>query len=616
MKTESTLRGVLHHLRHSAVAYLVLLIALILTLLAWRYVSVNVEEQNRVRFEETVDATRDSVDQVASSYIDAMFGARALFMSSQSVEREEWTEYVAGIDPTDRLQGFQALGFAEYVTPAEREEFVERSRREGFPDLTPDVEPGEERPAYFPVVYVGPPNQANTSMVGNDLYSDPAHRSAMNQARDTGSPQATSMVYVLTGTDDDSAADLALRPGFAVYLPVYRRGEDTSNEESRRRVLDGFVVGTFRMGSLLERVLGESFNPGIDLEIYDGENVEESRLLYDEDGIKRATDPRQDTLFTEQTEIEVADRRWTLYFSTLDEFEENASSNLPSFVLTSGVLVSLLLFGVTWLLIRSRIRAERISERLEDANRSLEGANKELEAFSYSVSHDLRAPLRTIDGFSQILLEDYEKVLDAEGQDYLGRVRNASQHMGHLIDDLLNLSRVTRSPLRRDRVDLSSLVSGIARELREADPDREAEFVIAEGIITWGDDSLLLVALKNLIGNAWKFTRKEPVARIEFGVRKGSSPDYPAGPVYYVRDNGAGFDMTYAEKLFGTFQRLHRAQEFEGTGIGLATVQRIVHRHGGRVWAEGEVGEGATFYFTLGRYHVEREEAPQKVELA
>ncbi|MGB3635929.1 MAG: CHASE domain-containing protein, partial [Rubrobacteraceae bacterium] len=419
-------------------AYLVLLIALFLTLLAWGYVRINVEDQNQVRFQETVSATQDSVDQITTSYIDAMFGARALFSSSRSVERSEWAEYVEGIDLGGRLKGFQALGYSEYVTPAERKQFVERTRKEGLPDLKPGVGTSGERSAYFPVVYVGPSNKANESMLSNDLYADPAHRSAMNRARDTGSPQATRMVYVLSESGDGTSADLALNPGFAVYLPVYKEGEDTGTTAQRQSALDGFVVGTFRMGGLLEGVFGESFDPGIDLEVYDGENVAESRLLYDEDGIKRATDPQKNSLFTEQSRLEISGREWTLYFSTLEDFEEGIRSNLPVFVLASGIVVSLLLFGITWLLIRSRTRAERVSESLEDANHRLEGANKELEAFSYSVSHDLRAPLRTIDGFSRILLEDHERSLDEEGRDYLGRVRNASQHMGHLIDDLLN----------------------------------------------------------------------------------------------------------------------------------------------------------------------------------
>jgi light-regulated signal transduction histidine kinase (bacteriophytochrome) len=283
----------------------------------------------------------------------------------------------------------------------------------------------------------------------------------------------------------------------------------------------------------------------------------------------------------------------------LPGFKNGAESDLPAFVLASGIGASVLLFGITWMLVRSRILAERASKDLEDANRELEGTNRELEAFSYSVSHDLRAPLRAIDGFSQILQEDYEHALDDEGMDYLGRVRAASGHMATLIDDLLDLSRVGRRPLRREHVDLTRLATGIVEELRASQPGREVEFLATENIMAWGDESLLKVALENLLGNAWKFTAREDEARVEFGADRKPGPGSPS-PLYYVRDNGAGFDQMYADKLFGAFQRLHGQDEFEGTGIGLATVARIVHRHGGRVWAEGTVGEGATFYFTLG----------------
>jgi light-regulated signal transduction histidine kinase (bacteriophytochrome) len=267
--------------------------------------------------------------------------------------------------------------------------------------------------------------------------------------------------------------------------------------------------------------------------------------------------------------------------------------------LLSGVAVSFLLFGITLLLVRSRTLAERASKDLEETNRVLEGANNELEAFSYSVSHDLRAPLRTIDGFSRILLEDYADRLDEEGEDYLGRVRAASKHMDTLIEDLLDLSRVSRGPLRREVIDLSAMARGIARKLEGSQPERRVRFVAEEGVVAFGDANLLAVALENLLGNAFKFTQKEDEATIEFG----AVPQRGGGVAYYVRDDGAGFDPTYADKLFGAFQRLHGADEFEGTGIGLATVARIVHRHGGRVWAEGEVGEGAAFYFTLGSGH-------------
>jgi signal transduction histidine kinase len=235
-----------------------------------------------------------------------------------------------------------------------------------------------------------------------------------------------------------------------------------------------------------------------------------------------------------------------------------------------------------------------LEQRVRDRTAELEAANKELETFSYSVSHDLRAPLRGIDGFSRILLEKYSAQLDDEGKDSLQRVRAATQRMGELIDDLLTLSRATRAELRRTAVDLTALAGEIVAELERAEPTRRVRWVIAPGLAATGDRQLLRVVLDNLLNNAWKFTSRQAEARIEFGAMKGEQ-----GCAFFVRDNGVGFDMAYAGKLFGAFQRLHATADFPGTGIGLATVQRIIHRHGGRVWAEGQVNHGATFYFTL-----------------
>ncbi|MBI5605138.1 MAG: PAS domain S-box protein [Deltaproteobacteria bacterium] len=237
---------------------------------------------------------------------------------------------------------------------------------------------------------------------------------------------------------------------------------------------------------------------------------------------------------------------------------------------------------------------ESLEQRIIERTAQLEAANKELEAFSYSVSHDLRAPLRGIDGLSLALLEDNFDQLDHQGQDFLKRIRAASQHMAELIDDLLKLSRVTRSELRRSNVDLSALSQAISEELKRGHPERRVEFVIQPGMIARGDVNLLKIVIEQLLRNAWKFTGKHFQARIEVGAIQ-----IEGETAFFVRDDGAGFDMTYADHLFGAFQRLHSANEFEGTGIGLATVKRIIHRHGGRVWGEGVVEKGATFYFTL-----------------
>jgi len=260
--------------------------------------------------------------------------------------------------------------------------------------------------------------------------------------------------------------------------------------------------------------------------------------------------------------------------------------------------------GRIYAIARDVTAQKQVQDESRRAREAAEAASAELEAFSYSVSHDLRSPLRGIDGFSQALLEDYGGALDDQGKDYLRRIRAAAQRMAQLIDDLLRLARISRAELNPEPVDLSALAQSVAEEMREREPARAASFRIADGIETEGDPRLLRVAVENLVGNAWKFTRKKAATRIEFGTLQHNGQ-----PIYFVRDNGAGFDMAYAGKLFGAFQRLHHTKDFEGSGIGLATVSRIVQRHGGRIWAEAALEQGATFYFTLGEPRAGRQEA-------
>jgi K+-sensing histidine kinase KdpD len=243
---------------------------------------------------------------------------------------------------------------------------------------------------------------------------------------------------------------------------------------------------------------------------------------------------------------------------------------------------------------RAEAELQNYAARVANTNRELAAANQELEAFSYSVSHDLRAPLRGINGFSSALSEEYADKLDERGQEYLENIRESSRTMGQLIDDLLNLSRINRTEMSVGEVNLSEIVSVIAEDLQKYQPDRKAEIRIAPGVTAAADTTLVTAMLRNLLENAWKFTAKRAPARIEFGLLEDQTP-----PVYYIKDNGIGFDMQYADKLFKPFSRLHSQNEYTGTGIGLANVQRIINRHGGKVWAEGEIDQGAAFYFTL-----------------
>ena len=248
--------------------------------------------------------------------------------------------------------------------------------------------------------------------------------------------------------------------------------------------------------------------------------------------------------------------------------------------------------------VAERKRAEddirKLNAQLVQRSAQLEASNKELEAFSYSVSHDLRAPLRGIDGFSQAVLEDYDDKLDDSGRSYLHRVRAASQRMSQLIDAMLNLARLTRAEIHIKTFDMSTIVHDILEDLQKIEPEREVECVVVNNLLATADPQLIRAVLENLLGNAWKFTRQQPNPRIEFG-----HGQYKGQAAYFVKDNGAGFDMAYAHKLFGTFQRLHAYTEFPGVGVGLATVHRIIQRHGGQIWAEGVVDKGAIFHFTL-----------------
>jgi signal transduction histidine kinase len=391
MKLRSGLFRFGRHLRRSAAAYGVLTLSLLLTALAsWYYVRQSVEAQNRARFAETTQATKAAIYRRVKANLDAMFGARGLLLVSDSVEQDEWDGYVTSMRPNLRLEGLQSLGFAKYVRPAERAAYSREAREEGVRDLWP--EPDGERSAYFPLELVAPADEANGRMIGYDAYSDPAHRSVMDRARDLGYPQVTKMDYVLTETPSRSGADPVSRKGYVVYLPVYQEDLQAFQKDEpeglvavRRRTLRGFVVGTFRADELFAHTFGETFHPAIDFEVYDGKKATTSSLLYDNNGVRNVGKNFEDTdLFSEVRLMKAAGaqlerREWGLFFTTLPAFEKRTKSNLPAFVLVSGVAVSFLLFGITWMLARSRSQAMRVGADLKEANRELEGANMELQ---------------------------------------------------------------------------------------------------------------------------------------------------------------------------------------------------------------------------------------------
>ena len=367
------------YLRHRTAAFVVLLIALVLTVIAWQYVSQTVKEQNLARFEDSTQATQEALERRSKSYLDAMFGARGLYYASDSVTRKDWSDYVKGIKPAGRFEGLQALGYAQRVDPEQRESFMRRTHNEDLPEMRPDLSPGGERSMYFPLTRTGPLGGANQSMLNYDFYAEDVHKKTMDLARDSGEPRATKMVYVLDEAPPNATADLALREGFVVYLPIYQEREPRGSVGERRRALRGFIVGSFVSDELLDGIFKGSFDPAIDFEVYDGGSTASSPLLYDRDRIRRDEKSTNEFLFFKESRIEVAGREWTLYFTTLPDFEQRAEINLPPFVLASGLVMSLLFFSITLLVVRSRTRAEHYSKDLEVANEELESFHNSLE---------------------------------------------------------------------------------------------------------------------------------------------------------------------------------------------------------------------------------------------
>lgn len=697
--------------------WIVLLVALLLTFIGWRWSSQVVVDTASLRFDSQAEDARLILQSRLNDYRQVLRGAAALFAASDGVSRQEWHDYVTSLQLGRFLPGIAGLGFAPYLHADGKTRFEQGVREEGFPDFA--IWPRGNRKQYAPVYYIEPFAGANLRAFGYDMYSEPLRRAAMDRARDSSRIALSGQVQLVQDGGQQTAK------GFLLYAPIYDHRLPLATLTERRAAIRGFAYIPFRLEELISDTLGNNLH-GVTLGISQGSPADPAALLYVSRPEPQTRQSAAVPLFTRKLPLEFGGQLWTLRFESQPSFYMTLDRLTPRLVLLGGILLSFLLFLITWSLTRTRERAQSLAQRmteelmegearfratfdqaavgmtqsspqghllqvnqrfcsmlgydgpeellnrhvldlsppedqeahrhlrnevlegrsssyvlekrylcrdggtiwgrlagslvrhadgsphyfigiveditqareatqaLQESYENLKQMHQELESFSYSVSHDLSTPLRAIEGFALILQQDYGDRLDEEGFSHLQRIRMASQRMAGLIDALLSLARVGRKQLAYKDVDLSAKARDIAQLLKASQPVREVEFIIQPTIRALGDPYMLESVLENLLGNAWKFTNPCPDTIIEFGTLEQEGEQ-----VFFVRDNGVGFDMAYIDKLFGAFQRLHKAEQFKGYGIGLAITQRIIQRHGGRIWAEGAPGCGATFYFTL-----------------
>ena len=570
--------------------------ALALAVLVFVYTRAQERERLRLLAERQATTLAQSLRNRLDDYLNVLHAVESLHATSGGLSRQAFHTFVQR--SFTRHPGLQALSWDVRVPDEQRESYEEAVRREGYPSfqITELNAQGQlvrvaRRPEYIVVSYIQPEAE-NERALGFDVASAPDCLEALRRARDTGEPAATGQLTLVQET--------VRHVGLLVFLPIYGQPLPHATVEERRQSLQGYVTGVFRISDMVEASLPVLEHEGLGLQIEDEAAPAGQRLLYDsrrrgarDIGPKHHQDSEAELAGMHwDTTIELAGRRWVLRFAPTLEYLAARQSLQPWAVLGGGLLFAGLL-GTFLLIVTGR--ASIVEQLVAERTAQLEAAVTELAAFSYSIAHDLRAPLRAMNSFAGILLEDYAPQLDAEAQHYLQRVSSNALRMGQLIDDLLAFAQLSHTPLKKQPVAPADLVREALEELRPEYEHRRVEFSIGELPPCQADPALLKQVWTTLLDNALKFTRERAVARIEAGWH-----DRQGEYVYSVRDNGIGFQMQYADKVFGVFQRLHRREDYEGTGVGLALAQRIVHRHGGRIWAEAKVDQGATFYFTLG----------------
>lgn len=538
-----------------------------------------------------------------NAYEQILRGGVAFFEGSENVTREEWASYFDRIDIHIDYPGIQGIGYSVVVPPNEISDFERGVVDEGFTDFK--VWPPGVRSPTTSIPYIEPFDVRNRRTFGYDMMSEGIRRKAMQAAIDLGGPALSGRVTL------KQEFSTKVQSGFLLYHPHYENGVPLDSIERRRKAIQGFVYSPFRMEDFMKGLLGDQMS-ATGLRIKDPGASAENAIMYD------TTNQNPDPIFWNSITIENSGYPWTVEISSSKQFEKGFSSIPTLAVALAGITITLLGVVVLADSRSTRFRATEIAEKMTlslrkrkaeilELNSSLEQkvaqrtsklevANKELDSFAYTISHDLRTPARHIRGLKKFLIEDHGKELSNGATDYLTQIEKATERMESLIEDMLILARCAHSAPRLASVDLSGMTLEISQFLTTHCPERQIEFSIAPNLRASADPAMCKAIFQNLLENAVKFTAREEVAEISFG-----QVETEKGNCFYIRDNGAGFDMKYSKKLFSPFKRLHSPSDFPGTGIGLAIVKKMITHHDGKIWAESEKGVGTTFYFCFAK---------------